>query len=278
MPSTTSFTDRFDRDIRELFRSAWRTSAKRPAQAAWFLRVIGWQQQARRRRARWAGQGVHVPPLAIVSITNRCNLACKGCYSRALRETAGPELTVERFRGLLGEADELGIGIIMLAGGEPLVRPELLDIAAGFARTVFPVFTNGLLIDERFMALFQRHRNLIPVLSIEGYREETDGRRGTGVFERLRLTAGRLAGKGLFHGVSLTVTSRNVPTILDEHFVESLMAAGTRAFFFVEYVPVKDGTDDWCLTDAQKQHFLVRLDEFRRRFPGLFIAFPGDEE
>jgi MoaA/NifB/PqqE/SkfB family radical SAM enzyme len=268
----------FNRDIRELLRTAWRVTAKRPAQAAFFLRVIGWQQKAARLRRRWAEKGAQVPPLLIVSITNRCNLACKGCYARELRPGGEQEMDPETFRRVLGEAKELGSWIVLLAGGEPLVRLELLDVAASFREMLFPVFTNGLLIDAAFLSRCGRQPSLVPVLSLEGYREDTDTRRGAGVFVHLNQTASRLAAAGIFHGVSLTATRANLTTILDDRFVEGLIATGTRLFFFVEYVPVKAGTEDWILTDEQKRLFLARLDQFRARFPGLFIAFPGDEE
>lgn len=277
VPATSDYRERFDRDIRELFRMAMKVAVGRPAQAAYFLRCLGWQQRAARRRARWAGKGVEVPALAIISITNRCNLACRGCYARVLREQGEQELDARAFGQLLAEARDLGIAIVMLAGGEPLVRPELLEIAAGFRDVVFPVFTNGLLIDEPFIARLRRQPNLIPVLSVEGYREETDHRRGTGVFAQLADTCRRLSEHGVFHGVSLTATSGNVDTISDEAFVSSLIRAGTRLFVFVEYVPVQSGTEAWVLTDSQRQRLLSRLDRFRQQLPGLFVAFPGDE-
>ena len=59
----------------------------------------------------------------IASITNRCNLKCRGCYARVRKHTGRPELTDEQWAGLFAQAKELGVSVIMLAGGEPLLRP-----------------------------------------------------------------------------------------------------------------------------------------------------------
>ena len=50
---------------------------------------------------------------------------------------------------------------------------------------LFPIFTNGTMIDESYISLFEQHRNLIPIFSIEGHQQKTDERRGAGVYQRL---------------------------------------------------------------------------------------------
>jgi hypothetical protein len=69
-------------------------------------------------------------------------------------------LTVERIKVLFAEAEELGIPVILLGGGEPLKRPELLQAAAEMPKIIFPV------------------------ISVEGDDTQTDSRRGEGVFAR----------------------------------------------------------------------------------------------
>jgi MoaA/NifB/PqqE/SkfB family radical SAM enzyme len=267
----------FDRQVVELFRRAGGLALSSPAQALFFLKAARGQRRAARVRAEWERRGVHVPPVMIVSITSRCNLACAGCYHHALREGEG-EMSEERFRKLLAEAEELGVGIVLLAGGEPLLRPGILEATREFPDIVFPVFTNGTLIDEGWVKRFQKQRNIMAVASIEGPEVETDSRRGQGVYARLRALAERVKGSGIFWGCSLTVTSRNLATLIDPEFVARLIDAGSRIFFYVEYVPVADGTEELVLTGEQKRLLIARLEEFRAGLPALFVGFPGDEE
>jgi MoaA/NifB/PqqE/SkfB family radical SAM enzyme len=268
----------FEAQLAAVFRRAWRLSLSRPRLALFFLATIARQRRAARRRRAWLARGLQVPPVMIASITNRCNLNCAGCYASALRPAGEPEFAAGRFRALLAEARELGIGIVFLAGGEPLLRPDLLEVTREFPGIVFPVFTNGTLIDAGWVRRFRDQHNLVAVASIEGWESETDARRGAGVFARLRDLAGRVREAGLFWGCSLTVTRANFDTLVEPGFVSRLVAAGCRAFFYVEYVPVREGTGDWTLTVEQKQELIARLDRFRAGGRALFIGFPGDEE
>ena len=77
-------------------------------------------------------------------------------------------MSADRLRGVIREADELGISIILLAGGEPLTRPEVLDITADHPNIAFPLFTNGLLIDGETIDKLAAQRHVVPVISLEG--------------------------------------------------------------------------------------------------------------
>ena len=78
-----------NRGLRVFFSEFVRVSLSRPGQALFFLKVLRWQRQAARRRARRAAAGLHVPPIVIFSITDRCNLHCQGCYQQAIRRADG---------------------------------------------------------------------------------------------------------------------------------------------------------------------------------------------
>jgi MoaA/NifB/PqqE/SkfB family radical SAM enzyme len=83
---------------------------------------------------------------------------------------------------------------------------------------------------------------------------------------------------GVFFGCSLTVTTENHALVTDEAFVDRMIAAGCRAFAYVEYVPVQEGTGHLVLSAAKRESLLGCLRSYPRRFPALFLGFPGDEE
>lgn len=274
----SELTLEFNKGIRELVRDALRISIRKPA-LAWFLWRTAWRQRAAgQRRLAWEKRGVHVPPFMIVSVTSRCNLNCKGCYSQAQHRSAEGEMSTELLRRVLGEARELGVSIILLAGGEPLVRQDILAVTGDFPDILFPMFTNGLLIDDQMSERLHRQKNIIPVISLEGYENQTDDRRGEGVHRHLQGIIDRLKGQSIFLGTSLTVTRQNYETITGDEFIGKLVASGCKIVFFIEYIPVREGTEDWVPTRDQRERLVRTLDTMRSTHPGLFIAFPGDEE
>jgi MoaA/NifB/PqqE/SkfB family radical SAM enzyme len=260
------------------FKDAWRISLKDPGQAYFFLQTIKRQKKAAQLRAKLEREGVHVPPILIFSVTDRCNLQCKGCYHLALRQAPGPEMSEEKIRSILAEARELGISFAALAGGEPLVRREIIGITADFPEIIFLVFTNGMLLDDELLTELKGQRNFVPVISLEGWQEDTDSRRGKGVYESLREIIEKVKKANLFWSVSLTVTCSNFAIVTDTSFIKFLHKLGCKLFFFVEYTPVKEGTEDWVITDTQRTELLRIRDGLRSEFPALFIAVPGDED
>jgi MoaA/NifB/PqqE/SkfB family radical SAM enzyme len=278
MAQNPAYIGAFNQSIRILFREALRISVQDPAMALFCLQAIRQQNRAIQTRLAWEERGVHVPPFMIVSVTRRCNLHCHGCYARAQQRSAEAEMSPAELRRVLAEARELGISIVLLAGGEPLTRPDLLEITAEFPEIVFPLFTNGMLLDEAILAQLKKQRHVIPVISIEGHQIETDTRRGEGVYTHIMEAMARLHEANVFFGTSLTVTAANLLVATDERYVRRLLDLGCRLFFYVDYVPVQEGTESLTLTIEQRATEATRLEAFRQQFPGLFVALPGDED
>ncbi|MDP4089675.1 MAG: radical SAM protein [Bacillota bacterium] len=267
------------KSIAELFRDALVISLKEPRKAAFLLKTIRNQKHSAKRRMMNEENGVHVPPFLIVSITHRCNLMCKGCYARTKGHELGPEIDTGRLKKVFEEAEELGISIALLAGGEPLVKKEeVFELAGAFHKIIFPVFTNGTLISDGVIADMKHFLNIVPVISIEGRQVETDERRGKGIYKYIENLFEKLKKNRIFFGTSITVTRDNYSTVTEEEFIKNLIDKGCRLFFFVEYVPVKEGTEDCTLTEEQRRRIPEIMERFREKFRGLFVAFPGDEE
>jgi MoaA/NifB/PqqE/SkfB family radical SAM enzyme len=187
-------------------------------------------------------------------------------------------MSADKMRETIREARELGVSFMVLAGGEPLVRQEILDIIRDFKDVIFFVFTNGTLIDEALADRLKRIQNLVPIISLEGNRAETDLRRGSGVFQSLAGVLRRLQSRHIFFGTSITLTKSNFNTITDRQFVRDLHRSGCRLFFFVEYTPIDAATEAWEVTGDQRRIMADKVASFRSQFPALFINLPDDEK
>ncbi len=272
----------FDQALKSFFWDAMKLALKRPGLLPFMFDTFLKQRSASRIRRNWQQKGLLVPPVMIVSITDKCNLNCKGCYAialaRSFHRSSEQEMSSDRLRSIIKEAKDLGVSVMLIAGGEPLARGDILDITRAFPDIVFPMFTNGMLIDDALIARLLRQRNLVPVLSLEGYADDTDSRRGQGVYANLRHLMKKMTHKGLFLGCSLTVTRANFDLVIEELFLKELVESGVSLFFFVEYVPIAADTEDLLLTEQQRSRLRLVTKTLDRRFPSLFVSFPGDEE
>jgi len=140
------------------------------------------------------------------------------------------------------------------------------------------MFTNGLLIDDAILKQMTQNRNIVPLLSLEGYQIDTDGRRGTGVYNVLLQAITKLKKKEVFWGTSITMTRTNFAEVTDEKFIKQLFDSGCKFFMLTEYTPVTSGTENWVLTDEQKAQVIGIRNNFRKRYSALFIALPWDED
>ncbi|MGZ4942117.1 MAG: radical SAM/SPASM domain-containing protein [Halobacteriota archaeon] len=280
MEQSSDYASILNRAITVFFKDAARITLNSPSKALFFLRTIGWQKGAARRRRMWLKENVVVPPFLILSVTDKCNLRCKGCiaFAHQERRSATRELSEYRLRGLISEAHQLGVSGIILAGGEPLIRKELLAITKDFPSIMFPLITNGTLIDETVIRQFREQHNVIPLISIEGDEWDTDERRGSGIYKRLEGVIAKLRAEKIFFGCSLTLTRSNVGTITDTSFIKDLVDGGARLFLLLEYVAFEERTDNWVVTAEQRRHVQRKIETFRSQLPALFIAIPEDEE
>lgn len=273
-----------DGDILNLVRRASALSWRYPFYFSSFVRIARYQIKAADIRKAHREAGLNVPAFMIVSVTRRCNLKCRGCYSHIASGneiTAGrlPELDAASLGRVIDEGAELGVSFMLLAGGEPLVRAEeIFGMAERNPTVIFPVFTNGTLIDERMIKKFQKNRNLLPVLSMEGGKTSTDGRRGLGVFEQVVDKMRQLRKAGIFFGLSFTVMKGNVRELTSSDFIEDLVRQGTGLFFFNEYTPIENGTAELCIDFDERERLLLDIQKFKKKYKALFLAFPGDED
>ena len=203
---------------------------------------------AARKRHKYELMGEHIPAFLIASITNACNLHCAGCYARAVDMCFDGSregkclMSTEDWDRAFKEAEELGVSFILLAGGEPMMRKDVLEAAGSHRKILFPVITNGTLIDEDLLVLLEKNPNLLPVISVEGDRKITDSRRGEGVYDNIEKSMEALAKNGIVFGASVTVTKDNLDEVTGDEFVSGLQKKGCKAIIYIEYVPTNELT------------------------------------
>ena len=277
--SSHQYRERFNTTISDTLMQAIRLVRSDPSIIIPGMVIIRHQKRAARIRGMHEQQGLLVPPVIIISITARCNLRCTGCYMQGRGDHKKPEMDPDVLSSIIREAALLGVSVIVIAGGEPLIRSdEIIHIAQEYPHILFPVFSNGLLIDETMAGALALCKNIVPLISFEGFREDTDARRGEGVFNRLLETYTLLSSHNIFFGCSITITRDNLEEVLSESFIRTMIERKVRVFSYVEYVPMTPGTEDCILTPALKKLFISRLMEMNREYPALFIGFPGEED
>ena len=202
--------------IRKMMASAYRNVLSNPREAEFVFRMQKQFRKAEKRRKQLKEtEDLDVPPFLISSIATTCNLHCAGCYARSngiandKEDQRKPTLTPQQWHDIFAEAAEMGVNFSLLAGGEPLMRRDILDRVAEVKEMIFPIFTNGTLIGTTYLEFFRKNLNMVPVISIEGSEEDTDDRRGHGIFLRAKQAMEKLKAEKLFFGTSITVTTEN---------------------------------------------------------------------
>lgn len=266
-----------------IIKNAISATFRNPKESIFLAKFIKNSHKASKIRKEYSNDDLNIPAFLIASITSRCNLHCAGCYSRAndncSDEIAQNQLTADEWEDIFRQSKELGINFIVLAGGEPLIREDVILKACDFPEILFPVFTNGTLLNDFYFDLIDNNRNIVPILSIEGDEKLTDSRRGEGVYSQLIESMKHMKDNNLIFGASITVTSKNLDYAFSEEFISKLYDMGCKVLFFIEYVPVDVNAKDLAISDKQRDYLLNEINELRKSNPDmLFMSFPGDEK
>ncbi len=269
--------------VEQVVKDALRATLKDPKESLFLSKFAIASKKASAKREKEEQDGLHVPSYLIASITSSCNLHCAGCYSRANNATEDCEpsmqLSDEEWLKIFKEAEDLGISFILLAGGEPMLRWDVIEQAGKMQNILFPIFTNGTYMGGKYMELLDSCRNLIPVISIEGGADETDSRRGEGVYDKVISVMDELKSRGLIYGVSVTVTKDNLKEVFSDDFLETMRSRGCKAVFYIEFVPVSEEGAELAPGDDDRDFMTDRIAELRASKDDMvYISFPGDEK
>ncbi|WP_392486191.1 radical SAM protein [Haloimpatiens sp. FM7315] len=231
---------------------------------------------AGQKRAKYMEQeNTKIPFVMLMSPSMRCPLHCKGCYASSYSKKDDiPREEVER---IISEARDLGIYWIIVLGGEPFVNNYLLDIYDKYNDMMFTPFTSGVFITEEVADRLKESGNVFPMLSVEGFEEDTDSRRGEGTFKKVMHAMDLLHERGILYGVSTAVTRVNINDVLSDKFTDMLIEKGSKMSWYFLFMPVGAKPEfDLMLTAEQRVFLGNRTREIRKDKPYFTIDFFND--
>ncbi|MBF0372399.1 MAG: heme d1 biosynthesis radical SAM protein NirJ [Alphaproteobacteria bacterium] len=182
-----------------------------------YMRLLAADPPAIRPAALAAGGG----PVVIWNLIRRCNLRCRHCYSLSSDHDFSGELSTAEAFAVLDDLAAYKVPALILSGGEPLLRPDLFEIAAEARRYDFylGLSTNGTLVDEAAADRIAAAGFDYVGISLDGLSEAHDRfRRLDGAFEGALNGIRHCRARGIKVGLRFTLTRANasdLPEVLD---------------------------------------------------------------
>lgn len=216
------------------------------------------------------------PWAILMDPTSACNLKCKGCWAAEYGNQLN--LTLEDMDSIIRQGKELGCFMYIYTGGEPLVRKkDIITLCERHPECEFLSFTNGTLIDEDFCKEMLRVKNFVPAISVEGFEEANDDRRGQGVYEKVMHACELLKAHKLPFGHSICYTSKNYKDVTSEKFFDQMIDKGALFAWYFHYMPVgKGAVPELLLSPEQRTEVLRALRHFRNTKPLFALDFQND--
>lgn len=236
--------------------------------------LVGWDRQEELRQK----YNCNIPWAILLDPTSACNLHCTGCWAAEYGNKLN--LSFEEIDSIIRQGKDMGVYMYIYTGGEPLVRKkDIIRLCEKHDDCIFLCFTNGTLIDEAFADEMLRVKNFVPAISLEGFGEATDSRRGIGVYEKVLSAMEILRGKKLLYGISSCYTSVNWDSITAEDYYDMLIEKGAYFIWYFHYMPVgNDASPELLPTPEQRKQVYRRIRDYRSRKPLFAMDFQNDAE
>lgn len=219
-----------------------------------------------------------IPWAILIDPTAACNLKCTGCWAAEYNKTAS--LSYETLDRIITEGKELGIYAYLYSGGEPLVRKaDLIQLAEKHDDCIFLAFTNGTLVDESFAKDLAGVGNFTLAFSIEGFKEETDLRRGEGAFDATLRAMDLLKNEGVFYGFSTCYHSKNIQAVSTDKYIDLMIDKGCLYGWYFTYMPLgKDAALDLICAPSEREEMYYKVRESRMSRSIFLLDFWNDGE
>ena len=205
----------------------------------------------------------NIPWLILMDPTSACNLHCTGCWAAEYGNKLN--LTYDELDSVITQGKELGIYFYMYTGGEPLIRKnDIIKLCEKHNDCAFHAFTNATLVDDAFCEEMKRVGNLSLSISLEGFEEVNDLRRGAGVYDKVMHAMDLLKKHGQIFGTSICYTSKNIETVTSDEFLDLIIEKGCRFTWYFHYMPVgNEAAVELLPTKEQREYMYHRVREIR---------------
>ena len=151
-------------------------------------------------------------PVTVWNVGRRCNLRCMHCYSHSRNQNYEGELTTAEGKMLLRDLEAFGVPVVLFSGGEPLMRPDILELV-GTARELgmrAVLSTNGTLINQELAEELKRLDLSYVGISLDGLEEVHDRFRGVrGAFKQAMEGLRNCQKAGIKVGLRFTISRHN---------------------------------------------------------------------
>ncbi len=219
--------------------------------------------------ARGQRQGTHQGhgPVVVWNITRTCNLNCMHCYSSSEAKAYDGELTTEEALHVIDQLAEERVPVILFSGGEPLIRPDILQLAEYAVQKGIRVTfsTNGTLITPEKAQQLKKIGVSYVGISLDGIGAVHDAfRRKEGAFDMTIKGIRNCMAVGQKVGLRFTMNRHNIdqlPAILDLMEEENIPRA---CFYHLVYAGRGSVEDD--ITHEQSRQALDLILSAIRRF------------
>ena len=208
-------------------------------------------------------ENCNIPWLILMDPTSACNLHCTGCWAAEYGHKLN--LTFDELDNIVTQGKELGVYFYMMTGGEPLVRKaDIIRLCEKHNDCAFHCYTNGTLVDEKLCEDMKRVGNLSLSISLEGFEDANDFRRGEGVYNKVLHAMDLLHENGLIFGNSVCYTSKNMDAVTSDEFFDLLIEHGSRFAWYFHLMPVgMKASPELMPTREQREYIYHRLREVR---------------
>ncbi|EET61281.1 radical SAM domain protein [Marvinbryantia formatexigens DSM 14469] len=178
-----------------------------------------------------------IPQVILIEPTSACNLRCSGCGMS--RYGSRRDLSFDELDYFICQGKELGVYTYIYAGREPLMRKyDLIALCRKHHDCQFLVCTNATLLNEEFAEKMLELKNLIPVIRLDGFEEEMEGRYGKGTFAKIVEAMEILKKKRLLFGIHVCYTGGNMEFVSSDSYIGQIMEWGAKFVWYFPYMPV----------------------------------------